>query len=116
MSHIGKKKIKLPKEVKLTIQDNVIYFEGPLGKKTLKIDNDFLPCIDNSYITLKNNIDIQTLKGKALKNYKSNWGTYTILIKQKILGVYKGFNKQLNLVGVGFKCHIEEDSLILKLG
>jgi large subunit ribosomal protein L6 len=119
MSYIGIKKIKIPAEVTLTINNNNIYFNGPLGEKKMIIDNTFEPIIDinNSYISLKNKKSLTILKGKDLKTYKSNWGTNLIIIKQNIVGVYKGFTKQLNLIGVGFRGTIEDnDILVLKLG
>ena len=118
MSYIGKKKIRIPKKVDIKIEDNKILISGPLGNKSLIIDNRFTLKIDetNTYLFVINDIPLDALKSTTLKNYKSKWGASVILIKQGLLGVSRGFTKQLNLKGVGFKGILDNNVLILKLG
>jgi len=99
--------IKFPKNLKIKIQENNIYFNGILGTLSLNFKKD---------------IDIYSKKNQLIliinteKNKKSILNLYNKLIKIKIKGVLQGFKLNLILKGIGFKTFIENNNLILKLG
>src|SRR6478736_4131453 len=101
------KTFKIPKNVKINIENNKIYFEGLLGKLSLNYINEIL-------FFLKKNQLILILNSQ--KNKKSILNLYNKLIKLKIKGVLQGFKLNLILKGIGFKAIVENNNLILKLG
>jgi large subunit ribosomal protein L6 len=101
------KKIKIPKNVEIKIENNNIFFKGSLGELSLAFKNEI------SFF-LKNNQLIIIINSQ--KNKKSILNLYNKLIKIKIKGVLQGFKLNLILKGIGFKSFIENNNLILKLG
>ena len=101
------KTFKIPKNVKINIENNKIYFEGLLGVLSLTFINDI------SFFYKKNQL---ILILNSQKNKKSILNLYNKLIKLKIKGVLQGFKLNLILKGIGFKAIVENNNLILKLG
>ena len=101
------KTFKIPKNVKINIENNKIYFEGLLGKLSLNYINEILFFFKKNQLILILN---------SQKNKKSILNLYNKLIKLKIKGVLQGFKLNLILKGIGFKAFIENNNLILKLG
>jgi len=101
------KTIKIPKNIKIEIKNQNIYFEGLLGKLSLNFT-------DEIYFFLKKNQLILVIN--LQKNKKSILNLYNKLIKIKIKGVLQGFKLNLILKGIGFKAYIEANNLVLKLG
>ena len=110
MSKIGKINITIPEKVKVILTDNMINIEGPLGKKSVNIDFDIfdLSINDGKEVSIKpknNNQDTKRL-----------WGMNRSLINNAIIGAEKGYEKILELVGVGFRAAIKGSQLNLQLG
>ena len=101
------KTFKIPKNVKINIENNKIYFEGLLGKLSLNYINEILFFFKKNQLILILN---------SQKNKKSILNLYNKLIKLKIKGVLQGFKLNLILKGIGFKAIVENNNLILKLG
>jgi large subunit ribosomal protein L6 len=101
------KTFKIPKNVKINIENNKIYFEGLLGKLSLNYINEILFFFKKNQLILILN---------SQKNKKSILNLYNKLIKLKIKGVLQGFKLNLILKGIGFKALVENSNLILKLG
>jgi large subunit ribosomal protein L6 len=101
------KTFKIPKNVKINIENNKIYFESLLGKLSLNYINEILFFFKKNQLILILN---------SQKNKKSILNLYNKLIKLKIKGVLQGFKLNLILRGIGFKAFIENNNLILKLG
>lgn len=99
--------IKIPKNIKIKINNQNIYFEGFLGKLVLNFTNETFFFLKKNQLILIINLQ---------KNKKSILNLYNKLIKIKIKGVLQGFKLNLILKGIGFKSFIENDNLILKLG
>lgn len=106
MSRIGKLPIHIPEGVEIQINENTITAVGTLGSLSLKY---------HSSIQILKEEDTLQFQLKNL-DYKSYWGTYRTLVNQMIIGVSQGFVINLELIGVGYKAHIEENQLILKVG
>ncbi len=101
------KTIKIPKNVKIEIKNQKVYFEGLLGKLSLNFTNEVFFFSKKNQLILTINLQ---------KNKKSILNLYNKLIKIKIKGVLQGFKLNLILKGIGFKAFIENNDLILKLG
>ncbi len=110
MSKIGKINISIPEKVKVLLSGNIINIEGPLGKKSLSIDLDLfdLKINDGKDLSIKpkqNNQDIKRL-----------WGMNRSLINNAIIGASKGYEKTLELTGVGYRAALKGKILNLQLG
>ena len=110
MSKIGKMNISIPEKVKVVISGNVIYVEGPLGKKSMNIDLDIFN------LNIKEGKEISIKPKKINQNSKRLWGMNRSLINNAIIGSSKGYEKILELVGVGFRATLKGKQLNLQLG
>ena len=110
MSKIGKISISIPEKVKVVINGNILNIDGPLGKKSLNIDTNMFDLIINEgkEISIKpKNINSET---------KRLWGMNRSLLNNAIIGASKGYEKTLELVGVGYRAAIKGKQLNLQLG
>ena len=108
MSRIGKRPIKLVQDVEVKFNNRVLEVKGPKGELELQTHSDVDLVIENntlSVIPSNENITKTALIGTTWK-----------LINNMIHGVSQGFQKQLNLVGVGFRAALNKNELVLNLG
>ena len=110
MSKIGKINISIPEKVKVALSGNMMNVEGPFGKRTLPID------IDNFDLIINEGKEISLKPKKIDQNSKRLWGMNRSLINNAIIGVDKGYEKILELVGVGFRAAMKGKQLNLQLG
>ncbi len=108
MSRIGKQPIIIPEKTQINIEDNLVIAKGELGELSIEIPKDF---------------KIEEQEGKIIisianKHPKSSayWGLYRSLINNIVLGVSTGFEKSLEIQGVGYRAVIQDKELILNLG
>ena len=110
MSKIGKININIPDKTKVVMSGNDINIEGPLGKKTVTIDTKIF------------NFDIKEGKEITIKPKKINdetkrlWGMNRSLVNNAIIGVNNGYEKTLELTGVGYRASLKGKQLNLQLG
>lgn len=111
MSRIGKKPIEIPANAKVEINSQDIKVSGPAGELIRKID----PSIN---IELKDGKILLSPQKKELPSIKTRalWGLSRALIANMISGVTKGFEKKLEIEGVGYKAVIEGTDLTLNVG
>ena len=110
MSKIGKINISIPEKVKVLVTGNIINVDGPLGKNTVNIDTE------NFELKINDNKNI-SLKPKNLnQTTKRLWGMNRSLLNNAIIGVSKGYEKILELVGVGFRASLKGNQLNMQLG
>ena len=110
MSKIGKISINIPEKVKVALAGSDINIEGPLGKQKLKIN---LEMFDFKIDDGKN----VSIKPKKLDDdTKRLWGMNRSLINNAVIGSLKGYEKILELVGVGYRASIKGNQLNLQLG
>lgn len=108
MSRIGKKPITVPEGVEVKIEDDVIEVSGPLGRLTQKL----FPRIR---VTKKDGqIIVERLSD--LKQCRALHGLARSLISNLIIGVTKGFRKELIITGMGYRANLEGRVLNLQLG
>ncbi|MDB5806073.1 MAG: rplF [Betaproteobacteria bacterium] len=108
MSRVGKSPIPLPKGVETTIANGTITVKGPLGTLT-----QFLT--DTVTITKDGDV-LQVAPVGESRNADAMSGTVRALVNNMVTGVTKGFEKKLNLVGVGYRAQAQGDKLNLSLG
>ena len=110
MSKIGKINITIPEKVRVALTGNTMNVEGPFGKKTLPID------IENFDLKINEGKEISLKPKKIDQTSKRLWGMNRSLINNAIIGADKGYEKILELVGVGFRATMKGKVLNLQLG
>jgi len=109
MSRIGNKSIEIPSTVKVDMDGQNIRISGPKGELHIKIHQDIK-------VELKDGKVFVLPVRKLPKKSKGLWGLYRALIFNMIEGVDKGFEKKLEIEGVGFKAAVQGDELVMNLG
>jgi large subunit ribosomal protein L6 len=110
MSKIGKINITIPEKVKVVLAGSLLNIEGPLGKKTLDID------LDTFNLEIKDGKEI-SIKPKIIdQNTKRLWGMNRSLINNAVIGSSSGYEKILELIGVGYRAALKGNQLNLQLG
>jgi large subunit ribosomal protein L6 len=110
MSKIGKINIAIPEKVKVALAGNILNIEGPLGKKSIDID------LETFNLDIKEGKEI-SIKPKIMdQNTKRLWGMNRSLINNAVIGSSKGYEKILELVGVGYRAALKGNQLNLQLG
>lgn len=108
MSRVAKNPISLPQGVDVTLAANEISVKGPLG--TLK------RVVPAAVAVEKNGTQLQVAAVEGAANANALSGTVRALLANMVLGVSKGFERKLNLVGVGYRAQAQGDKLNLTLG
>ncbi len=110
MSKIGKINISIPDKVKVALNGSLLNIEGPLGKKSINIDTKIfdLKIDDGKSVSIKPKILDQ--------DTKRLWGMNRSLLNNAILGASTGYNKTLELSGVGYRASIKGKQLNMQLG
>ena len=110
MSKIGKINISIPEKVKVMLSGNVVNVEGPLGKKSLNIDLDIFD------LNINEGKEISIKPKKINQETKRLWGMNRSLLNNAIIGTNVGYEKILELTGVGFRAALKGNQLNLQLG
>jgi large subunit ribosomal protein L6 len=108
MSRIGKLPISLPDGVTVEMKNGVCHVKGPKGELSEKIQ-------DSINVEVKDNEVIVTRKGES-KEERSYHGLSRNLINNMVIGVTDGFEKRLEIIGVGYKAQAQGSKLTLNLG
>jgi large subunit ribosomal protein L6 len=108
MSRVGKKPIEIPAGVTVTLNGNVVTVKGPKGELT----RTFNPDIE---IKVEENI-INVSRPSESKEHRALHGTTRALLSNMVEGVSKGFEKALELIGVGYRAQKQGNKLVLNVG
>lgn len=108
MSRIGKNPVSIPQGVNVDINNNLVTVKGNLGVLTQTISEGITITIENGVIILD--------RASESKNHKAQHGLMRSLINNMIEGVSKGWTKELELVGVGYRASNQGQKLDLALG
>lgn len=108
MSRIGKKPVKIPAGVTVKTEDHRLVANGPKGELALNIQPEIKISVNGQDILVDR--VVETPKAKSLH------GLVRTLIENTLLGVSTGWNKGLELVGVGYRAAIEGTNLVLNVG
>ena len=108
MSRIGKQPIKIPEGIEVKLEGRAIKIKGPLGQ----LEHFCHPQIKTE---IKNK-EIIVLPQKKTKKASPFWGLTRALIANMVQGVSEGFEKKLEIQGVGYKATLQDKKLTLNLG
>lgn len=109
MSRIGKQLIKLPAGVTLQTEGNVLTASGPKGKLTLKLHDGITVSIEGEAASV-------VPKNQDDRELRALWGLHRALIANMVTGVHTGFEKKLEIRGVGYKVAMQGKDLLLNVG
>jgi large subunit ribosomal protein L6 len=109
MSRIGKKLISIPKGVEVKIEQSFVLVKGPKGELKEAIHPRVTIVLENNEVKI-------TVEDPELKSDKALWGLYGSMVKNMITGVTVGFEKKLEINGVGYKAALSGDKITLNLG
>lgn len=109
MSRIGKQPIIVPEGVKVEIEGNLVTVAGPKGE----LKKEFSSKVD---ITQKDNQVIVSVKNQEDKEEAALWGLTRSIVANMVQGVTEGFEKKLEISGVGYKAAISGEKLVLNVG
>lgn len=108
MSRVAKMPVSIPQGVDIAMKDNLINVKGALGTLALT---------QNALVTVKNDDGKMTfVPANESREANAMSGTMRQLVNNMVVGVTKGFEKKLNLVGVGFKAQAQGAKLNLTVG
>ena len=110
MSKIGKINISIPEKVKVLLSGNMLNIEGPLGKKSLNIDLEIFE------LNISDGKEVSIKPKKNNQDTKRLWGMNRSLINNAIVGASVGYEKILELSGVGYRAALKGNILNLQLG
>ncbi len=109
MSRIGNKPIIIQEGIDIKVnQDNIVTVKGPKGELAQKVDPDIIIDIKDGTLRVK--------RPSEQKRHKAMHGLYRSLIANMVEGVTKGYKKELELVGVGYRATVQNNVLDLSLG
>ncbi len=108
MSRIGKKLIEIPQGIEVKIDGSLVSVKGPKGELKRNIRPEIKLEVKDNQITV-NPI-------KETKKTGAFWGLTRSLVSNMVEGVFKGFEKKLQIEGVGYRGIMEGDVLVLNLG
>ena len=110
MSKIGKINIPIPNKVKVLLSGNTINVEGPLGKQAIKLDLEMFE------LNITEGKDVSIKPKKLDDTSKRLWGMNRSLLNNAIIGASSGYEKILELTGVGFRAALKGNVLNMQLG
>jgi large subunit ribosomal protein L6 len=108
MSRVGKKPVAVPSGVTATLEGQVVKVKGPKGLLSVTLHDDVSAKLEGSEIKVDPRGD--TKRARAM------WGTYRSLLENAITGVTKGFERRLEITGVGYRAAVQGKNLQIQLG
>ena len=108
MSRIGNKNIEIPEKVTVEISSEVAMIKGPKGSLEIPFNSELSVSVDENLLSVSRPSDSRT--------HKSLHGTTRQLIANAISGVSEGFQKELEIRGVGYQANMDGNYLVLQLG
>ena len=106
MSRIGNRLITIPAGVTVTEENGVVTVKGPKGELKQPLLKDITMKVEEKGITLE----------RANENAKAMHGTMNALINNMIIGVTKGYEKGLEIIGVGYRFNVQGKKLVISAG
>lgn len=108
MSRIGRKPIEIPEGVAVSVDGSEVVVKGQKGELAHKVHPQVGVKLEGTKVVLE--------EKRRTKDSQAYWGTTRALIANMIEGVTKGFEKKLELVGVGYRVRKEGDTLVISIG
>lgn len=108
MSRIGKEPVRIPDGVAVTLEDRILRVSGPKGTLTQRIHPDIRVTVDDGKIVVTRPDDE--------REHRALHGLFRSLIANMITGVTEGYQRRLEIVGVGYRAAKRDEGLTLQLG
>lgn len=109
MSRVGRQPIAIPNGVTVTVTpENVVTVKGPKGQLVKDMHKDMKIAVENNEVTVSRPSDD--------KEHKALHGLTRALINNMVIGVTSGYQKSLELVGVGYRAQVQGNKLVMNLG
>jgi len=108
MSRIGKEPINVPKGVEIKLDRSRIQVKGPKGELSVDLHSKIDINVDKEVIQLNRTDNSRTAR--------EQWGLRRTLLNNAVLGVSKGFEKTLEVIGVGYKADLQGQTIVLNVG
>ncbi|MGE0340456.1 MAG: 50S ribosomal protein L6 [Xanthobacteraceae bacterium] len=108
MSKIGKRPVAIPSGVTATVTGQTVKVKGPKGELSVVLNDNVTPKLDKNQIVFEK-------KGEE-KQDQASWGLYRALVNNVVTGVSKGFERKLEITGVGYRAAMQGKNLNLSLG
>lgn len=108
MSRVGLKPIEIPSDVTIDIKDDVVTVKGPKGELSRTFNSDIKVTIEDNVLTVA--------RPSEHKEHRALHGTTRSLIANMVEGVTKGFEKGLEIIGVGWRASKSGQKLVLNVG
>ena len=108
MSRVGKKPIKIPEGAEVNIEGQRVTIKGPKGSLQIEVRPEIK--VEKKEKQILVSPQVETKKTKAF------WGLFRSLIFNMIQGVKEGFEKKLEVIGLGYKARLEGEDLVLEVG
>ncbi|MFH1709890.1 MAG: 50S ribosomal protein L6 [bacterium] len=105
---MGKKVIDLPKGVEMKIEGDNVIVKGPKGTLSRRLPDGISVSLDNSTVTLK--------RSGEENNFRALHGLYRSLLSNMVTGVFQGFERKLELSGVGYRVSKQGNKLVMQVG
>jgi large subunit ribosomal protein L6 len=108
MSRVGKKPVPIPSGVTAVVEGQTVKVKGPKGALSVVLHGDVAAKVDKGEVKVDPRVD--TKRARAM------WGTYRALVAKTIEGVTKGFERKLEINGVGYRAAVQGKNLQVQLG
>ncbi len=109
MSRVGRLPIAIPAGVTVTVSaDNVVTVKGPKGELVKAMDKDMNIAVEDNQVVVTRPSDV--------KEHRALHGLTRALINNMVTGVEKGYQKTLELIGVGYRAQLQGKKLVMNLG
>ena len=108
MSRIGKKPVPIPSGVTANVEGQTVKVKGPKGQLQVVLPDDVMVKMDNGQVKVD--------PRNETKRARSMWGTSRTLVNNLVTGVTKGYEKKLEITGVGYRAALQGKNLQIALG
>ncbi len=108
MSRIGKKPIEIPQGVEVKIEGQTVTAKGPLGEETVEVRPEIAVKIEDNHVVLS--------KVGESRETDALYGLFRTLVANAVHGVKEGFEKKLEIQGVGYRAQMQGTTLNMQLG
>ena len=108
MSRIGKKAVAIPSGVTASVEGQTVKVKGPKGALQVVLPDDVVAKMEGA--------NVKVDPRNETKRARSMWGTSRTLVNNLVTGVTKGFERKLDITGVGYRASVQGKNLQLALG
>ena len=108
MSRIGKKAVEVPKGVTATVDGQTVRMKGPKGELSVVLHEDVEAKLENG--------EIKVDPREKTQRARSMWGLSRTMVQNLATGVTTGFERKLEIEGVGYRASVQGKNLVLALG